>query len=128
MPVGVVVAVADEYALAVVDVALLARPVRHARVIVDVQRNRLGELAGRADLAEDHIGERRATGLAAQPGFEDALGVLGPWCHGDDGAVGEYDHNVLVFGCDGFEQCDLLGRHVEGLTVEAFGFGRFREP
>ena len=36
--------------------------------------------------------------------------------------------NVLVFGCDGFEQCDLLGRHVEGLTVEAFGFGRFREP
>ena len=44
------------------------------------------------------------------PGFEDALGVLGPWCHGDDGAVGEYDHNVLVFGCDGFEQCDLLER------------------
>ena len=39
---------------------------------------------------------------------------------------GEYDHNVLVFGCDGFEQCDLLGRYVEGLTVEAFGFGQLQ--
>ncbi len=66
LAVGVVVAVTDEHALAVVDVAFLARPVQHARVIVDVQRNRLGELAGRADLAEDHIGERRATGLAEQ--------------------------------------------------------------
>ena len=119
LAVGVVVAVTDEHALAVVDVAFLARPVQHARVIVDVQRNRLGELAGRADLAEDHIGERRATGLAEQPGFEDALGVLGPRGHGDDGAVGQHDHDVLVRGGDLFEQGDLLGGHVEGFAIEA---------
>ena len=103
LAVGVVVAVTDEHALAVVDVAFLARPVQRARVIADVQRNRLGELAGRADLAEDHIGERRATGLAEQPGFEDALGVLGPRGHGDHGTVGQYDHDVLVRGGDLFE-------------------------
>ena len=127
LAVGVVVAVADEHALAVVDVAFLARPVQHARVIADVQRNRLGELAGRADLAEDHIGERRATGLAEQPGFEDALGVLGPRGHGDHGAVGQHDHDVLVRGGDLFEQGDLLGGHVEGVAVEAFGFRGFRQ-
>ena len=107
--------------------AFLARPVQHARVIVDAQRNRLGELAGRADLAEDHIGERRAAGLAEQPGFEDALGVLGPRGHGDHGAVGQHDHDVLVRGGDLFEQGDLLGGHVEGVAVEAFGFRGFRQ-
>ena len=76
--------------------ALLARPVRHARVIVDVQRNGLGEFAGGADLAENHVGKRRATGLAEQPGFEDAFGVLGPRGHGHHGAVGQHDHDVLV--------------------------------
>ena len=127
LAVGVVVAIADEHALAVVDVAFLARPVQRARVIADVQRNRLGELAGRADLAEDHIGERRAAGLAEQTGFENALGVLGPRGHGDDGAVGQHDHDVLVRGGDLFEQGDLLGGHVEGVAVEAFGFRGFRQ-
>ena len=127
LAVGVVVAIADEHALAVVDVAFLARPVQRARVIADVQRNRLGELAGRADLAEDHIGERRAAGLAEQTGFENALGVLGPRGHGDDGAVGQHDHDVLVRGGDLFEQGDLLGGHVEGFAIEALGFRGFRQ-
>ena len=126
--VGVVVAVTHEHAFAIIDMPLFARPVDGARVVVDVERNGLRKLARWAHLAKQHVGERRTAGLSEQPRFEDALGVLGPWRYGDDGAVGEHDHNVLVFGCDGFEQCNLLGRHVEGLTVEAFGFGLFREP
>ena len=66
-----------------------------------------------------HIGERRAAGLAEQTGFENALGVLGPRGHGDDGAVGQHDHDVLVRGGDLFEQGDLLGGHVEGFAIEA---------
>lgn len=133
LAVGVVVAIADEHALAVVDVAFLARPVQRARVIADVQRNRLGELAGRADLAEDHIGERRAAGLAEQTGFENALGVLGPRGHGDDGAVGQHDHDVLVRGGDLFEQGDLLGGHGRGFRdrsprFKASGARLFRGP
>ena len=76
--VRVVVAVADEHAFAVIDVTFLARPVDHARIVVDVHRNGLCQLAGRADLAEDHVGERRTARLAKQPGFEDALGVARP--------------------------------------------------
>ena len=126
--VRVVVAVADEHALTIVDVPLLTRPVDHARIVVDVHRNGLCQLAGRADLTEDHVGKRRTAGLAEQPGFEDALGVARPWCHGDDGAVGQHHDDVLVFGGDGVEQFDLLGGNIEGFTVEAFGFGGFRKP
>ena len=107
---------------------LFTRPVDGARIVVDIEGNGLRKLAGRAHLAEQHVGERRTAGLSEQPGFEDALGVARPWCHGDDGSVGQHHDDVLVFGGDGFEQFDLLGWNVEGFTVEAFGFGRFREP
>lgn len=43
----------------------------------------------------------------------------GPRGHGDDGAVGQHDHDVLVRGGDLFEQGDLLGGHVEGFAIEA---------
>lgn len=128
LAVGVVIAVADEHTLAVVDVTLLAGPVDHARVVLDVQRNGLGELAGRADLAEDHVGERGTAGLAEQPGFEDALGMAGPRGDGDDGAVGQHDGDVRVDGGDLGEQFELLGGHVEGSAIEAFGLGGLGKP
>lgn len=40
---------------------------------------------------------------------------------------GQHDHDVLVCGGYLFEQGDLLGGHVEGVAVEAFGFRGFRQ-
>ena len=127
LAIRVVIAVAHEHALTVIDMSFLARPVDHARIVVDAHRDALRQLAGRACLAEDHIGERGTPRLTEQPGFEDALGIGRPWGHGDDGTVGKHDRDVLVRRRDSFEQLDLLGGNVEGFTVEAFGFGGFRK-
>ena len=45
LAVRVVIPVSDEHAFAVVDMPFLARPVEHGRIIVDIKRDGLRELA-----------------------------------------------------------------------------------
>ena len=117
---GVVVPVSDEHALAVIDMTLLARPVHGGRIVVHIVDDGLREFTGRGFVAEDHVGERRAAGLAQQPGLQDRLGAALPRQR-DHGTVRQHDRHVRVRGGHGLKHLDLLGGDVQCGAVETFG-------
>ena len=75
---GVVAAVADEDALAVADMALLAGEVEVGRGVLQPQRERLGQPSRGVGRAEQQVGGRAAGALAGQPALQHRLGVLFP--------------------------------------------------
>ena len=122
----VVPAVADEQALAVADVRELAREVEERRGVLEAQRDRLGELRRRVDLAEQHVGGRAAAGLAEQPGLEDRGHAVGEGQR-DDAAVREHDDGVRVGREHRVEQRELVGRQVDVFAVVALGLEAGRQ-
>ena len=118
---GVVVAVADEEALAVADVALVAREVQVGRGVLQADRHRLREAAGRVGLAEEHVGDRAAAGLAAEPTFDQGLHSVLPRADRDHRSVGQYHHQPVCCGGDGIEHGQLVGREVDVGAVVPLG-------
>ena len=116
-----VVPVADEDAFAVADVTLLAGEVQPAGVVLQTQRDGLGEMAGRVDDAEQDVGDRTATGLAEKPPLHDRVNAVMPPLERDNPAVGKDDHGGGAAGRDGTDQLDLLVGQLQGRAVEALG-------
>ena len=80
-----------------------------------------GEFAGRIDLSEQHVGDAVAVGLTGQPELDDAADRVAPVGGGDGGTVAERDDDARVDGGDGSDQCDLVGRQLDGGAVASFG-------
>ena len=68
---GVEAPVADVDALAVAHVPVLPGEVQVGGVVRQLERDRLGQPAGRVDHAEQHVGDRAAAGLPEQPALQD---------------------------------------------------------
>ncbi len=115
---GVVPAVADQDAFAVPDVPELAGEAPERRGVLQTQRDGLGELAAGIDLAEQHVGRRRATRLAQQPALEDRGNVAGEWQR-DHAAVREHDHCAGVGPPHGFQERQLRVGQVDPCAVVA---------
>ena len=119
---AVVVAVPDVHALAVDDLLILPRPVVVGRVVTEVAWEGDRQLAGRIDVAEQHVGQRVAGLLALIPGLDDGGHFGGPG-HGDGGSGLVDDHGARVGAHDGGDQRVLAAvlRQVHGLAVVTLG-------
>src|SRR5216684_5913473 len=82
----VVVAIADEDALAVPDSAVLARVVDEGRVVLQAYWEGLRQTSGRISLTEQHVGDGVAALLARVPRLEHRRHPGQPWHrHGPTG-------------------------------------------
>src|SRR5699024_9484446 len=85
---GIVVAIADEAAFAVDDVAVLVSEVQIGRGVLEAQGHSFVEFAGSGGVAEQQIGGSGTAGLSAEPQVEDCIDLVEPGCHRHDGSVG----------------------------------------
>lgn len=117
---GVEVAVADVDALAVLGLFLVGGVGGRRRDVLPPYGPGLGELAGGAGLAGDHVERGARAGLAAERAVEDGRGLLHPGGL-DAGAGGKKDDDVAVLLHYGLEELDLVLVHAHGRALGALG-------
>jgi len=119
---SVVVAVADEDPLGVVDLAVCAGEVAEGGVVLQTLGKGVGELARGVGVAEEDVGDCVAPFLTGVPGFEESGDGFEPGRHSQGGAVDEDYDGVGVGGGHGGDECGLVAGKVdiEAVVVAPF--------
>src|SRR3954451_21617855 len=122
LPAGVVVAVADEQALAVASEVFDAgeAPRARHRSLGVTARERHGQPAGGVDVAEEDAGDGLAVLLARVPGLQDGAYVVAPRREGRPAGV-EHDDGPRVGGGDGLDERVLVAGQLERRQGGALG-------
>ena len=119
-------AIADVQPLAIPDRVAVAREVEVRGGVLEPERERLGEAAGRVDHAEQDVRDRPTGGLARVPRLEDRGGAVDPRRHGHGGAI-EQDHDGPgLHGADRADQRHVLRCEVQVCPIATLRFLRDR--
>ena len=113
--------VADVQALAVADVPVLAGEVQVGGVVLEAERDRLGQPPRRVDPAEEHVGDRAAARLAKQPALDDRGHRGVPRGGAEHGPVGQDHDGARVSLRDLLDQRPVRVGQVDAVPVGALG-------
>ena len=91
-PACIVGSVADMDTFTVIDALVLAREIQIGRCILQTQRNGLGQLAARINVAEQDVGDRFAVGLTGQPELDNRVDRSSLRSCGDDCPIAHHNN------------------------------------
>ncbi|MNI46365.1 hypothetical protein D3C73_1008250 [compost metagenome] len=115
----VIITVADKNPFFVLHLIPFAREVEERRIVAQLLRERLSQLAAGADFTEEQVGYRTAEGLAAQVSFQHRFGLRQPR-HFHRRPVAQHHNQLTLDFRHRRNQCLMAGRQRQMAAVITF--------